>query len=1273
MADLLPSGLLEICATVGASSERLEEICQVLQKGGGKNLPSLEPEVLTVHVPPFFGKDDAHPSQSNFSRNHGHRSFRKKKEKPAVSLNGGVNSDPKEPASEDVSVPKNIDLLGLPQLCFPGGLHVAFEPKEDQFHFLVFTDVFGNRTFGIVAHCYQAIQEGYHMQNGQMNSSLQVPKSNVYRAYVPFGICVISKLPYYNAFKDCLSCLLVHLKSCKEAEFDDQIKDFAAKLALIPSPPPGPLHLVFHMKPLQIVLPSREDPDSPIVDLDLHLPFLCFKTKQILQIITCILMEQRIVFFSSDWALLTLMAECFMLYLHPLQWQHTFVPILSREMLDFVMAPTSFLMGCHIDYFEEVNREGEDLILIDINNGRIVSSKSPELEAEIPDVPLEPAETFKSRIESLQMHYDLELCRLNSSTDLSELRMRRRIWQQNLNWEIQQIALQLIVDIFRDVADHLNYEHRVFNSEEFLKSREIIDHLFYKKVLETYIFHSFLKARLSRRIDAFTRMELSTRSEAHRLKLTLDSPRRPTIEEMVLKQGRPDRHLNKRLVVSMPNLQDDIMHDFPTRQFSLRKMDSENAVKMSRKSIKTFKLPEISSPFVARSVQWYYAECVHLLTKAIGVLPHENSGLLARYLYLRGLMYVLQEKRLEALSDFQDLYKTDLGIFPGDLVKKVVKSMAQGERSLAERRTELKRLISQVIERERDLPKPEDHVKKFELPKTHMHQNDFVKRIQESGIVKDTYTIHRLFEALTVGQQKQIDPETFKDFYTFWKETEVEAQDVNLPSEVIEHLDKNECVYKLSSSVKTNNGVGKIAMTQKRLFLLTEGRPGYVEIAKFRDIEDVKCISVALLLLRIPLLRIKSVARKGVFDANLKSECDLWHLIVKEMWAGRKMADAHKDPQYIQQALTNVLLMDAVVGCRQNTKAIFAASKLAFFDKMKNEVPMMVSKTTSETLKHKINPSVGQTSPQVVDVLLYTPGHLGSVDADVDAHPKLWCGLSEGKVVVFDAATWSIQQHCIQVGSSKLNCMLGLEESQVWIGSENSTIYLINTRSMSCNKQLTGHRSGVTDIVIEDRHAASSERQAFSCSVDGTVIAWHVSTLKVKNQFQLQCQELISIKLYKNMLWCCTGDSIIEVKKNGLSFRQMVVCDHLNNIHLPFSCFHVLPERDEFWTACSNTGELCIWNIKPLPKPPPQRLQLQDCTGVNCMIKVKNQIWVGGRGISQGKPRGKIYVIDIEKISVEKELVAHMDVVQALCSAEDRYVLSGAGSEDGRVAIWNVE
>lgn len=36
------------------------------------------------------------------------------------------------------------------------------------------------------------------------------------------------------------------------------------------------------------------------------------------------------------------------------------------------------------------------------------------------------------------------------------------------------------------------------------------------QVLDTYMFHSFLKARLSRRMDAFAQMDLSTQSEEDR-------------------------------------------------------------------------------------------------------------------------------------------------------------------------------------------------------------------------------------------------------------------------------------------------------------------------------------------------------------------------------------------------------------------------------------------------------------------------------------------------------------------------------------------------------------------------------------------------------------------------------------------------------------------------------------------------------------------------------------------------------------------------------------
>lgn len=38
------------------------------------------------------------------------------------------------------------------------------------------------------------------------------------------------------------------------------------------------------MKPLQVVFPSRADPQSPVIDLDLHLPLLCFRPEKVLQV-----------------------------------------------------------------------------------------------------------------------------------------------------------------------------------------------------------------------------------------------------------------------------------------------------------------------------------------------------------------------------------------------------------------------------------------------------------------------------------------------------------------------------------------------------------------------------------------------------------------------------------------------------------------------------------------------------------------------------------------------------------------------------------------------------------------------------------------------------------------------------------------------------------------------------------------------------------------------------------------------------------------------------
>lgn len=47
-------------------------------------------------------------------------------------------------------------------LVFIGGLQLANEQKEDNYHFLVFTDLFGNRTHGVIVQYYRAVQVQTH-------------------------------------------------------------------------------------------------------------------------------------------------------------------------------------------------------------------------------------------------------------------------------------------------------------------------------------------------------------------------------------------------------------------------------------------------------------------------------------------------------------------------------------------------------------------------------------------------------------------------------------------------------------------------------------------------------------------------------------------------------------------------------------------------------------------------------------------------------------------------------------------------------------------------------------------------------------------------------------------------------------------------------------------------------------------------------------------------------------------------------------------------------
>lgn len=200
-------------------------------------------------------------------------------------------------------------ILRFVDFCWPGGLQLANEQREDSYHFLVFTDLFGNRTHGVIVQYYRAYQVQTHTHSHIMMNSCGVflnsdscfllalcsvcPIRKELSRMATSGIhqspvfihplpCVSSPssrttMPWETAyhgnnsfkytelmdnlaFVKCWTrlyicifysvshlqslSLLVQLRPARQADFEETIKEFSAKLSLVPLPPPGQLHVV---------------------------------------------------------------------------------------------------------------------------------------------------------------------------------------------------------------------------------------------------------------------------------------------------------------------------------------------------------------------------------------------------------------------------------------------------------------------------------------------------------------------------------------------------------------------------------------------------------------------------------------------------------------------------------------------------------------------------------------------------------------------------------------------------------------------------------------------------------------------------------------------------------------------------------------------------------------------------------------------------------------------------------------------------------------------
>ncbi|KAL8607727.1 hypothetical protein ACOMHN_039400 [Nucella lapillus] len=418
------------------------------------------------------------------------------------------------------------------------------------------------------------------------------------------------------------------------------------------------------------------------------------------------------------------------------------------------------------------------------------------------------------------------------------------------------------------------------------------------------------------------------------------------------------------------------------------------------------------------------------------------------------------------------------------------------------------------------------------------------------------------------------------------------------------------------------------------------------------------------------------------FTAWLKEERNCWAMLVEEMRAGKLVAESTKDFTAITQAMQNVLLVDAIVrsGTDENTahhhKLSQSADSLCYFTAYIAENRHELPKDTSQALQHRVDPNSGQRERKTVEVLLYVSGSTQSTENSVP--PRLWCGMGDGKVRILDATNWTLEKTFVQtkstvacllaVGETQA-CLLAVGETQVWAGSQG--IFIIDTATISCNKTLMEHQDLVSDMALSSDgwyvYSASVDgsvvKYVYSASVDGSIVKWEVQTLTVMCNFCLDHQCFIrSLHLHDNQLWCGTWESILVVDLDGnhlQTFQYQPVETSTSTRPEQLDCFVIV--REEVWAGCRRSGTMVVWDINTVKVKCTHKL---DCRGISIMRVIDDKIWVGTKD-------GTIFIYRTQTGRLWKTIKAHEDAVRALCAAESRYVMSGAGSKDGKVAIWS--
>ena len=460
---------------------------------------------------------------------------------------------------------KNLELNNLAAtICFPTGIKVCYNEEEPtnmiDDYLTSLTNQKGERYYMMTYHFYQKINnseytthyEMYPLKNHLMKfgdsylalsdegftekiikkvqETLELCEELGFReyVYVPFCICIISKYPYAYEMTRSLQSIFNVISEEEIMGFlktDFKINDLIMYLVnSIPIPieknTRAKFYIPFFEKGISLKCPKLDDIN--IVNINYMQLIDLFSIDNFIIIIRLLLFEKKILFIDDNYTRLSEVSDAFISLLYPFQWIHTYIPIMSDQMLKYLETFLPFLNGVHSSLMPLVTQlicsnefdDSDEIFLIYIKEGRIDLSSTLRkkkikvakyIQNNIPPLPASIEKNVKSKLTEIKNAYNKNM----KVTPKRYSRVSKPVDPSQFDINIRDALIKMFVEMFKDYPKYMCILDNdvVFNKNSFMKSVNKADKKFYETFIgDTQIFQQFTQSIFTEECDYFNKM-----------------------------------------------------------------------------------------------------------------------------------------------------------------------------------------------------------------------------------------------------------------------------------------------------------------------------------------------------------------------------------------------------------------------------------------------------------------------------------------------------------------------------------------------------------------------------------------------------------------------------------------------------------------------------------------------------------------------------------------------------------------------------------------------